>query len=99
MRLRLSAVFFPTAFLLLGHALNAGVFNVADGDIIGLKNAINAVNTNAEDDTIQLAAGGNYTLTAVDNGVNGLPQLGADSGHKLTIIGNGATIRRSTVAG
>lgn len=85
--------------LLLTQISNAAVINVGNGDIIGLKNAINTANANGEDDTIQLAANGIYTLTVTDNGVNGLPQIGADGGHKLSILGNGSTIQRSAVTG
>ncbi len=88
-----------TALRLSAYPTDAAVFNVANGDILGLKDAINTANTNGEDDTIQLAANGTYTLTASDNGVNGLPQLGADGGHKLTILGNGAMLQRSSAAG
>lgn len=41
-----------------------------------------------------MAASGTYTLTARDSFLNGLPQIGPDGGHKLTIHGNGATIQR-----
>src|SRR5438552_1707656 len=89
------------AALLCRHAL-AATFTIADGDVAGLKAAINTANGNNDDDTINLAAGGAYTLTAVDNstkGPNGLPVIGADNAggaaHKLTINGNGATIQRS----
>jgi predicted outer membrane repeat protein len=64
----------------------AATFNIATGDVTGLTNAINMANGNTQDDTIVLAVGGTYTLTAA------LPPIGADGGHKLTIQGNGATI-------
>jgi predicted outer membrane repeat protein len=90
-------------FLFLGTlALPAATFNIANGDVAGpngLKAAITASNTNVQDDTIELAAGGTYTLTARDNAVNGLPAINPDSGHSLTIHGNGATIQRSTAGG
>ncbi|MFN2477336.1 MAG: hypothetical protein ABR526_13465 [Chthoniobacterales bacterium] len=57
-------------------AVQAATFNIADGDVAALKNAIAAANSNGADDIINLAAGGTYTLTAVDNttsGPNGLP--------------------------
>src|SRR5947209_20074862 len=57
------------------------VFTIADGDVAGLVNAINASNANGEADTINLAAGGTYTLTAVDNtdlGPTGLPVVTLD---------------------
>jgi len=76
---------------------------MANGDVLALKNAITASNTNNEDDIIFLAPGGTYTLTAVDNltsGPNGLPVLLKDgNGRKLTINGNGATILRSASPG
>jgi hypothetical protein len=65
-----------------------------------LIDAINAANLTAEADTITLAAGRTFTLTAVDNttdGATGLPVITA--GEDLTIIGNGATIERSTATG
>jgi predicted outer membrane repeat protein len=72
----------------------AATFNIANGDVVGLQSAITTANANAQDDTIELAAGGLYTLTARDSFLNGLPQLGADGGHQLIIHGNGATIQR-----
>ena len=77
----------------------AAIFNIANGDVAGLKSAITTSNSNSQDDTIELAAGGTYTLTARDSFLNGLPQLGPDGGRKLTIHGNGATIQRSTAGG
>src|SRR5262249_42236464 len=62
--------------------------------------AIYAANLTAEADTITLAAGRTFTLTAVDNttdGATGLPVIAA--GEDLTIVGNGATIERSTATG
>src|SRR5689334_5387729 len=74
----------------------AATFTIADGDVAALITAINTGNLNGEDDTIELAANGNYTLTAVNNTVNGLPIIGSDTSHKLVIEGNGATLQRST---
>ena len=91
------------AFLVLtAMVVKSAVFNIADGDLVGLKAAINTSNTNAEDDTIELATNGNYVLTTIDNvsdDNNGLPVITADGGKTLTIHGNGATIQRSTDAG
>jgi CSLREA domain-containing protein len=98
-----------TALLLLctGYT-QAAIFNIADGDVTGLKNAINTANGNQQDDTINLATNGTYTLTTVDNtafGPTGLPVLTDDSSngtgpaHSLTINGNGATLQRSTAGG
>jgi parallel beta-helix repeat protein len=82
-----------------GIQLSQGAtFIIPNGDVPGLKAAINVSNSNAQDDTIELAAGGTYTLLAVDNyfrGENGLPRILADGGKKLTVHGNGATIQRS----
>ena len=81
-----------------GQLARAAVFVVSDGDVSGLKNAINIANVNGQDDTIELGSDGTYTLTTVDNslfGGNGLPVIGADGGKRLTIRGNGATIQRS----
>lgn len=75
-----------TVLFLLGSSTPAAIFNIANGDVAGLANAITTSNTNVQDDTIVLAAAGTYTLTTA------LPQIGADSGHKLTIQGSGATI-------
>jgi hypothetical protein len=55
------------------------VFNVASGDVAGLIAAINAANSNGEENTINLVPG-TYTLTGADNnssgsGPNGLPVI------------------------
>jgi CSLREA domain-containing protein len=84
------------------YCATAATFNIADGDVAGLKNAITVANSNQQDDTINLATNGTYTLTAVDNtdaGATGLPRILEDlvgqTTHSLTINGNGATITRS----
>src|SRR5687768_17588144 len=54
---------------------------------------INTSNNSSQADTITLAAGATFSLTAVDNATNGatgLPVIAA-AGGPLTIIGNGAT--------
>jgi hypothetical protein len=61
---------------------------------------INAANSAGGSNTIALVAGNTYTLTAVDNstdGATGLPVIAAKD--NLTILGNGATIVRSTASG
>ena len=69
----------------------AAEFNIANGDVAGLKAAIIASNTNNEDDTINLAPDGNYVLTTIDNtgpvGPAGLPVILDDNGHSLVISG------------
>src|SRR5437899_9181705 len=77
----------------------AATFNIANGDVAGLISAINTANSNNQDDTINLASNSDYVLTAPDNGSNGLPVIGIDNAHNLTINGNGATIRRSSASG
>src|SRR5262245_13220190 len=62
---------------------------------------INAANQSTEADTITLAPGSTFTMTAVNNtdhGSTGLPVIAAGGGG-LTIIGNGDVIERSTAAG
>ena len=62
--------------------------------------AINAANQAGGVNTITLAPGKTFTLTAVNNttdGPNGLPVIAANN--NLTIRGNGATIARSTAPG
>ena len=76
----------------------AATFDIADGDVTALINAINEANGNGKADTINLANGGTHTLTAVDNdtnGPNGLPSITSE----ITIDGNGATIQRSSAGG
>jgi len=63
-------------------------------DVAGLIAAINTANANGVGlDTINLATG-TYTLTAVDNGYNGLPVVTSS----ITINGNSATIMRDSAA-
>ena len=84
---------------LCGNLARAAVFNIPNGDVAALQSAITTANSDAQDDTIELAAFGTYTLTTRDNFINGLPKIGPDGGKKLTIHGNGAIIQRSNVAG
>src|SRR5262245_53087151 len=62
----------------------ATTFNIADGDVAALVQAIKDANdetTNPGSDTINLAVNGTYTLTAMDNawyGPNGLPPIASD---------------------
>jgi hypothetical protein len=74
------------------------IFNVAAGDVPGLIAALDTANTNGEPDTINLAPGATYTLTAPGSspldGARGLTVLD-DGGNLLTLNGNGATIARA----
>lgn len=81
----------------LCHQASAAPFNIADGDVDALKAAIASANANGQNDTINLAPNGTYTLFTADNstnGGNGLPVIGADGGNSLTFAGHGATIQR-----
>ena len=76
----------------------AGNWNV--NKVSDLIAAINAANHAGGVNTINLAPGKTFTLTAVNNttdGPTGLPVVAANN--SLTIQGNGATITRSTAAG
>jgi|GEM_PF-1831257 len=88
------------ALAVVSQEVRAATFNIANGDVPGLIAAINAVNVGPGPDTINLAPGGTYILTAVaeDDGYSGgagLPYIR----RPLTINGNGATIQRSSAAG
>ena len=101
MKRRISFCFLIKTVLLVLSCSGAygATFNVANGDVAVLKTAITTANGNGQDDTIELAANGSYTLIARDSFLNGLPAIGPDGGHKLTIHGNGSTIQRSAAAG
>ncbi|MEP7015255.1 MAG: hypothetical protein ABI925_07430, partial [Verrucomicrobiota bacterium] len=76
----------------------AAIFVIPDGDVAALISAINTANTNGEEDTIELAPNGNYTLLEPAELCfrTGLPYLGPDTGGTLTIHGNGARISRDS---
>src|SRR3954469_1975526 len=62
--------------------------------------AIRAANLEGGSNTIALAAGRTFTLTAADNdsqGPTGLPAVAANN--SLTVVGVGGTIERSPAAG
>ena len=84
-----------------GHWSGAATFNIANGDVASLINAINIANSNNEGDTIILAANGTYVLTTVDNttyGPSGLPVIINDNQHVLVFASNGSTIKRDVNA-
>ncbi len=73
--------------------LAPAVFNIANGDIPGLINAVNQCNINNESDTINLATNGTYNFTTAFNNTNtALPAVLLDSTitNLLTINGNGS---------
>jgi len=90
----LSVMLFLLLALRPGGA-KAAVFDIVNGDVTGLITAIDNANTNPGPDTINLAAGGTYTLTVADNLDNGLPIVTS----KITINGNGSVIERSSATG
>lgn len=63
------------------------------GDVAALKAAINTAN-GSPGTTLSLGTGCVYTLTSVDHGIDGLPQVTGS----MTIAGNGATITRQAAA-
>jgi hypothetical protein len=90
----------------LSQPTRAAVFDIADGDVAGLRAAAVTARTNNESDTINLAAGGVYTFVDVMPPVAGMTfdaglSVGADgpTGSSLIINGNGATLQRSDSPG
>jgi Big-like domain-containing protein len=77
---------------------SAADFNVACGDVAGLKTAINTANTNGEPDTINLGANCSYALSVPDNtpsyGPTGLPVITSE----IILFGHGSTISHAGVA-
>src|ERR1043166_8607989 len=97
MKIRKQLLFLITLIGLLGAAgvsvqrVYGANFNIANGDVAGLIAAINAANSNNADDTINLAAGGTYTLLVVDNSTNGenaLPPIVSHNAHNPPIKGH-----------
>ena len=88
------------AVALIGVPRPAAARNWKANKVSDLIAAINAANQAGGVNTITLAPGKTFTLTAVNNttdGPTGLPVVAAHN--KLTIHGNGATITRSKAAG
>jgi len=72
----------------------------AASSVAELISDMNAANAAGGSNTITLAAGATFNLSAVDNstdGPTGLPVIAA--GDDLTLVGNGATLQRSTARG
>jgi predicted outer membrane repeat protein len=77
-------------------SLGAGASTV--GSVGALISAINSANSAGGPHTIVLAAGLDFELKTANNSVdggNGLPVIGGAKAVAVTIVGNGATIRRS----
>ena len=86
--------------LIMAHSVEAAVFDVASGDIQELIGAISEANANGEDDTINLS-NGSYTLTEVNNSIDGPNGLPSITNGIISIIGTGADtiIERSYING
>jgi hypothetical protein len=91
--LRLIAVTFMC--LLASSLAEAATFTIANGNVSALIAAINTANSNGQADIINLAPGGTYSLTSVNNPGNGLPIITS----RIILSGNGATIERSGAVG
>ena len=77
MLIRIASLLFVLYVFISSVPAHSAVFNISSGDVTGLIAAINAANSNGEENTINLERG-NYTLTAVQNnadGPNGLPSV------------------------
>jgi hypothetical protein len=66
----------------------SAVFNISSGDVTGLIAAINAANSNGQQNTINLAPG-KYTLTTFNNNISGPNSLPSITS-RLTIQGTEA---------
>jgi uncharacterized repeat protein (TIGR03803 family) len=82
-----------------GTLATQAIITIADGDTAALAAAINTSNTNNQDDVINLATNGTYTFATPATPGIALPVIQNDSGHTLTINGNGSTLQRSTADG
>ncbi len=96
--------------MVLAQPTLAAVFNIADGDVAGLRAALRAAESNGESDTINLAANGTYSAVDTDSDSQDVPPGGVnifdDSGfeaiegtNELTINGNQAILERSSAPG
>lgn len=92
--------------IIAGVNAPAKEFDIPDGDVAALIQAVTQANGNGEADVIRLAPGGRYVFTQVDNtdgdkGPNALPVIADDHsgiGSDLVLIGGGATFERSGAA-
>ena len=106
LRRRVSPRLWFGAALLLAtpQVASAAVFNIPNGDIAALRAAIVTANSNAQDDTINLAPNGTYIFNEEWASATALPAISRDGDHPnpfhdVTINGNNATLARSTAAG
>jgi CSLREA domain-containing protein len=86
---------FALVLTITSASIHAATFNVADAE--GLRSAIALANANGEPDVINLSPG-NYHLGPSESGPAGPSGLliQADSGHPITLNGNGAVLRRTS---
>src|SRR5439155_22480754 len=85
----------------LEDGLTPSTFIIANGDVAALVAAVNTCNTNGQDDTINLAAGGTYAFSAMadaTDGGNALPLILGDGGHAFAVNGQGARFTRAAGA-
>lgn len=101
------------SFLFTSSALHSATFNIPDGNVTALINAMNTANTNGESDIINLATNGTYVFTTVNHSMTGqsfgysetdgpiaLPfiQNEAVSGRDIILNLNGSVLRLATNA-
>jgi hypothetical protein len=71
-------------------------FNIANGDVQGLINAINTANSDGQADVINLAQGGTYAFAQANNNTNGPNALPVILSQNLSIFGNGSVLDAPT---
>lgn len=84
-----------TTAAILASAAGAADFFVAPTDSVGLIAAVQAANADPGPDTIHLASGSDYAFAAGSFSSSALPLIVDE----LTIVGNGATVRRDSPSG
>lgn len=84
-----------------GEQARADFFDIPDGDVSALVDAIAISNINSSADVIRLAQGGTYVVDTIASSLGGgsaFPLIEPDDESGLQILGNGATIRRDQAA-
>jgi hypothetical protein len=97
-RVRRAAVVLCASVVLTVGAESLRADTATVGSAGALISAINSANSAGGAHTIVLAAGRDFELKSANNtvdGPNGFPVIGASKAVAITIVGNGATIRRS----
>jgi hypothetical protein len=70
-------------------------FNIGNGDVQGLINAITTANSDGQVDLINLAPNGSYSFTQANNNTSGPNVLPPIASHNLTIEGNNSVLDAS----